>query len=257
MIIYKTTNKINGKIYVGKDSRNRPTYLGSGIILRRAIAKHGKENFIKEIIDRCQTLDELANKEMFWIKQLKSNDPETGYNLTNGGDGGDTYSYLDINEKERRRKILTAAAKKFNNSEEGRKLLSDNSKRIWKNEDHRELIRNKMLGREILWKNKISESIKKWHKTNPIPIESRIRGVEKTRKKMVGYEFVKIPENIQKKIIDLYQFFGPKSISKKITDEGYPISSYIVTRFLKKIGLYQKYQKGIGNNHESKSHINI
>lgn len=255
MIIYKTTNKINGKIYVGKDAHNRPTYLGSGIILRRAIAKYGKENFIKEIIDRCQTLDELSKREIFWIKQLKSNDSKVGYNLTNGGDGGDTYSYLDITQKERRRKILTEAAKKFNNSEEGRKLSSDNSKRMWKNAKHRELIRNKMLGREILWKDKISRSISEWHKTNPISKEARLRATEKTREKMTGYEFVTIPSNIQIKITELYQTYGPTLISKIITTDGYSISSYIIRRFLKKVGIYKKWQKGIGD--KDKKHASI
>ena len=255
MIIYKTTNKINGKIYVGKDSRNRPTYLGSGIILRRAIAKYGKENFIKEVIDQCLTLDELSKKEIYWIEQLKSNDPSIGYNLTGGGDGGDTYSYLDITQKERRRKILTDAAKKFNNSEEGRKLLSDNSKRMWESEEHRELIRSKMLGREISWKNKISSSITEWHKTNPISPEAIRRGNEKRKAKMCGYEFVTIPDNIQKKIIELYQTHGPTLISKIITADGYSISCYIIKRFLKKVGIYKKWQKGIGD--KKKKHTSI
>ena len=41
MIVYKTTNLINGKIYIGKDMKNNPNYLGSGTILRRAIKKYG------------------------------------------------------------------------------------------------------------------------------------------------------------------------------------------------------------------------
>lgn len=48
MIIYKTTNKINGKIYVGLDTKNNPKYLGSGKIIKFAIKKYGKENFEKK-----------------------------------------------------------------------------------------------------------------------------------------------------------------------------------------------------------------
>jgi len=44
MIIYKTTNLINGKYYIGKDKYNNPSYLGSGFILYQAIKKYGKEN---------------------------------------------------------------------------------------------------------------------------------------------------------------------------------------------------------------------
>ena len=45
MIIYKTTNLVNGKIYIGKDSKNNPNYLGSGNLLKKALIKYGKENF--------------------------------------------------------------------------------------------------------------------------------------------------------------------------------------------------------------------
>jgi len=47
-IIYKTTNKINNKFYVGYDTKNNPKYLGSGLLLKRAIEKYGQENFKKK-----------------------------------------------------------------------------------------------------------------------------------------------------------------------------------------------------------------
>jgi hypothetical protein len=92
MIIYKTTNLINGKIYVGKDTLNRPGYLGSGIYLKNAISKYGIENFTKETIETCQSKDELCERELFWIKELKSQDKSIGYNISDGGEGGDTYT---------------------------------------------------------------------------------------------------------------------------------------------------------------------
>jgi hypothetical protein len=45
MIVYKTINLIDGKIYIGQDLNNNPDYLGSGIYLKRAIKKHGRNNF--------------------------------------------------------------------------------------------------------------------------------------------------------------------------------------------------------------------
>ena len=53
--IYKTTNLINGKIYIGKRQKQEfdKYYLGSGIYLKKAIEKYGKENFSCEIIDKC------------------------------------------------------------------------------------------------------------------------------------------------------------------------------------------------------------
>jgi group I intron endonuclease len=90
MIIYKTTNLINGKFYVGKDERNKNDYLGSGLNLHRAIKKYGKENFIKETIEICSTREELIEREKYWIKETKAQ--ELGYNIADGGWGGNTYT---------------------------------------------------------------------------------------------------------------------------------------------------------------------
>jgi len=87
MIIYKTTNLINGKFYIGQDSKNDPTYLGSGKLLNRAIKKYGRENFVKEILIECDNKDELNQQEIFLISKLKPI-----YNIAKGGSGGDTIS---------------------------------------------------------------------------------------------------------------------------------------------------------------------
>lgn len=67
MQIYKITNIINLKIYIGKDTTANPNYFGSGVILKKAIKKYGKENFIKEIIDSAETKEDLSKKEKYWI----------------------------------------------------------------------------------------------------------------------------------------------------------------------------------------------
>jgi group I intron endonuclease len=90
MVIYKTTNLVNGKFYIGKDVKNKKSYLGSGKVLKQAIQKYGKDNFKKEILERCNTLEELDEREKYWIKELKA--IENGYNLTEGGTGGDTWT---------------------------------------------------------------------------------------------------------------------------------------------------------------------
>lgn len=87
MIIYKTTNLLNGNFYIGQDSKNDPMYLGSGILLNRAIEKHGRENFKKEIIESCNNKVQLNDREIFWIDKLKPI-----YNIAKGGSGGDTIS---------------------------------------------------------------------------------------------------------------------------------------------------------------------
>lgn len=104
MIIYKTINKINNKIYVGQDSNNNPNYLGSGEILKKAIKKNGKENFEKIILEKCASKDELNEREIFWIKELDAMNPKIGYNLTNGGSGGSIYNMTKEVQKKWKKK---------------------------------------------------------------------------------------------------------------------------------------------------------
>ncbi|MFN9113277.1 MAG: hypothetical protein ACK5XN_24675, partial [Bacteroidota bacterium] len=72
MIIYKTTNLINGKVYIGKDKHNNNHYLGSGKVLKQAIEKYGRENFIKEIIEECYDEKIWLEREIYWIQYYSS-----------------------------------------------------------------------------------------------------------------------------------------------------------------------------------------
>ena len=90
MVIYKTTNLVNGKFYIGKDAKNSKSYFGSGKVLKQAIKKYGRENFKKETLEVCTDLKNLEEREIYWID--KYNALEVGYNLTEGGTGGDTWS---------------------------------------------------------------------------------------------------------------------------------------------------------------------
>ena len=94
MIIYKTTNLVNGKIYIGKHSKSDDIYLGSGKLLIMAIEKYGRENFIREIIDQSEDINELNEKEIYWIDKYNSRDRSIGYNIANGGQGGDVRLYM-------------------------------------------------------------------------------------------------------------------------------------------------------------------
>ena len=86
MIIYKTTNLLNDKFYIGQDKNDNPNYLGSGKCLKRAIEKYGIDNFKKETLESVQTKDELNEREIFWIE--KTNAMKLGYNIASGGQGG-------------------------------------------------------------------------------------------------------------------------------------------------------------------------
>jgi len=85
MFIYKVTNLLNGKIYIGQTHFKRENYLGSGNLISQAVEKYGPENFVKEYIDEASTQEELDEKEKYWIKCLDSQNKEIGYNIAEGG----------------------------------------------------------------------------------------------------------------------------------------------------------------------------
>ena len=84
--IYKITNLINGKIYIGQHTTSNldDGYIGSGKILIRAIKKYGVENFRKEIQGFYEDIDELNYMERLFVDQTFVDRCDT-YNLTLGG----------------------------------------------------------------------------------------------------------------------------------------------------------------------------
>jgi hypothetical protein len=89
MQIYKITNLLNNKIYIGRQNKNNENYFGSGKLIKNSIKKNGIECFKKEIIQNCLTQEELNNAEQFWIWKENSQDRNIGYNISKGGsDGG-------------------------------------------------------------------------------------------------------------------------------------------------------------------------
>lgn len=85
MIIYKTTNLINNKIYIGQTITDSKYYLGSGLWLKRSIKKYGRSNFKRETLETCSTVEELNEKEVYWINKLNARDSKIGYNIDFGG----------------------------------------------------------------------------------------------------------------------------------------------------------------------------
>ncbi len=88
-IIYKITNKINGKIYIGKHQTSNidDTYMGSGKLICAAIRKYNVENFDKEVIHVFDNEAQMNAKEA----ELVTDEfvlLDTNYNLCPGGNGG-------------------------------------------------------------------------------------------------------------------------------------------------------------------------
>lgn len=101
MFIYKITNKISGKMYIGQTSKTidyrwlihlKNAKEKINRYLYDAINHYGYENFDIEEVEKCSSLNELKEKEMFYIKKYNSFMPN-GYNMTLGGDGGNTLEH--------------------------------------------------------------------------------------------------------------------------------------------------------------------
>lgn len=87
--LYKTTNNINGKIYVGKHKTKRldDGYMGSGKLLKRAIAKYGVDTFTFEVLAFYESEQQMNVAEKEYVTEEFCLREDT-YNLCVGGSGG-------------------------------------------------------------------------------------------------------------------------------------------------------------------------
>ena len=170
-LIYKISNTISGKFYIGKHETFDPedNYFGSGIALKDSIKKYGKLNFIKEIIEFCGDQESLSEREKYWIEKENSTIPN-GYNISLGGKGGDNFT------KNPNKDLILL------------KIKENRNPRKW-TEEEKEKRRNQMLGKKLKPHTKIecefcysyisNANYKRWHgercKKNPdgIKIETR------------------------------------------------------------------------------------
>ena len=92
MIIYKVTNKVNGKIYIGQTVRTleqrkwqhlNAAKHGCKTHFYNAIRKYGEDNFVFEVIDEASSIQELNALERYYI--AKFNCIKEGYNMVDGG----------------------------------------------------------------------------------------------------------------------------------------------------------------------------
>ena len=95
-LIYKITNTINNKFYIGAHSTSNINdgYMGSGIYLEKAKKKYGINIFVKEILCECSSEEEMYAKEKELVTIC-----EESYNLCSGGHGGWTYARSKITEE--------------------------------------------------------------------------------------------------------------------------------------------------------------
>jgi len=190
MIIYKATNNINGKIYIGKTvkslERRIVGHMSSKVgYFPNALRKYGISCFDFTIIETCESKEILREREIYWIEYFNSKWP-SGYNLTDGGEGMSGH----IPSKETRNKLSQAlrghkrseehqknwAASRigFVYSEKSREKMSESHKGIRQSDETRAKIRKFFKGVPLSesHRRKLSDAAKIRAQTYPMPLHT-------------------------------------------------------------------------------------
>ena len=109
--IYMTTNLINNMRYIGKHKSTQlqlNRYLGSGARIVQAIKEYGRKNFVCEVLEVCDTIEQLNAQERVWIAKYNATERNDFYNIAEGGVGSSG------------------------------KVFGDSIKQAWQNDDYRQ-----------------------------------------------------------------------------------------------------------------------
>jgi len=251
--IYRATNLVNDKVYLGKTETRtwregkipieerwnrevKEAYYrkarGENLrYIENAIIKYGAENFVLSQEDVAYNLKELNQKEREYIKKYDSTNPDKGYNMMEGGEGG------RMNEMAKEKMSRSGTEKWQNDQDYRQKHLKERQERAQKNPDWAQKMTeiNQELARNPKVQEKMSKSLsEKWNESNYQ--ESVSKGVtekwkdeqyreRQARAKAEGRreipnkaEFLKdVTEMPKKDIIEKYDMDG-KSINKRIEE---------------------------------------
>lgn len=188
-LVYKITNKLNGKIYIGIHSTENvnDSYMGSGVNIKKSIARHGVENFTKEILFNFDNYDEMIAKEAELVTEEFVLRGDT-YNAALGGYGAPYKMEHREDAEEIRAKI--SAGTKAGMTEEARKKISEVQKNVVRTKEDN--IRRSETMKSYLKKNgshRTGTTISDAHKEAigasrrgiKIPIDIMIKGNHYTR----------------------------------------------------------------------------
>lgn len=202
MIIYKATNKLNGKMYIGQTIRTLEVRMAeharhSKSPFDKAIQKYGLENFEVEVIDTADTIEELNQKEIYWIKYYNTYEGD-GYNSCLGGENTTGFHHREESKakmSEAKRRMYNGAdnpfyskrhseetCRRFSEQRKGRKLTEEWKQHISEGSIAKVKVRNIETG-EIF--NSIREAAEKYN-ILPTHITRVCRG---RRNKTGGYHW--------------------------------------------------------------------
>lgn len=161
--IYKTTCIVTGKYYIGMHNafKINDGYLGSGKVLRLSIAKYGKKNHVREILEMLPNRESLKIREKEIVNEDLLKDPLC-MNLCGGGEGPSCFS-------DETKALISKSVTGFKHSEETKRKISASSKGRVLGPSH---MRGKHLSEEH--KRKIGESNRSVIR-KPVSAETRLK----------------------------------------------------------------------------------
>mgnify|MGYP003344349515 FL=1 len=202
--IYKITNNLNGKIYIGKHQTSdiNDDYMGSGKILLQAIKKYGLENFKKEILYIFSNELEMNQKERELVTEEFCKSTST-YNLNPGGKGG--FGYLNSTGKNHKHKNRKGSLENLQLGREKARHLRENDPEF-----------------KTRVSKSISESKKKYFQDNPANFKGKTHSKEVKEKLgflSKGRKIKKKPEHLEKEKQTRFEknngkFFSEETIEK-------------------------------------------
>ena len=163
--LYKITNVLNQSFYIGvhKTLFLNDDYMGSGKLIKRAIKKHGKENFKKEILELFDTEEAMLKREEE-IVTFDFIESHKVYNLMPGGGYGSKdkngLTFEGRNHTSESKEKIGKSSKNRNFSIESRKKMSDNNFAKRDPDRHREIVRRKRGKMTESHRKNLSDSIK-------------------------------------------------------------------------------------------------
>lgn len=241
-VIYKWTNKVNGKSYIGQtineEGRKKDHINGRyKCYFHDAIKKYGLENFDYEVLEQIEE-SKLSEREIYWIKYFDTYN--NGYNLTEGGEGTRGFSYKLTDEQKKKISESHKGLIPWNKGKHGiyseetlKKIAARDHSLCWTDELRKKQSeklkgkpspnKGKVTSKET--KKKISESVKKTFKENNISEKlSKIlkgkpswnKGIKtgprpdhsKTMKNKVHMNNGEISKMIDKELVEEYQNNG-------------------------------------------------
>lgn len=179
-IIYLIKNNISGKCYVGLTTKSLDTRWKQHLKeakknnprpLYSSIRKYGEEAFVIVVLEDVVSLDKLQESERKWIKYFSSDDNDSGYNLTPGGNG-----FIGSPPEEMRKKISASLLGHTKSVETKEKIAA-----ALRGKSHSQEVKNKIkiaLARPACKESKRQKSIGKTHtELSKEKIKSSMRSV--------------------------------------------------------------------------------